>query len=786
MWRAGRPVFRKCRQQLCFLKTVLTEKEKEKLLKLIGKGKQFIEKIKGKLPEKLSLKGAGLLALLVVCTTAIVAGIAKTYAADVWTITFDSSVPGGVTEVFKEIKMFPQRSAGDPNIGLVAPGFGNNYRFRVKNANSFGVKCTTEVFVEFTNPTAIPDADFPLQATFTDIADSKVSVLTLDKKSDVRALAKNGGSKEYSFNWSWDFESGNDELDTAWGNATDDVVIKVTIKVTAEQTDFAVIFDSKGGTECPSRVVSYGDPLGTLPSPTKADYTFAGWFTEDGTLVTDETVLSPDGGAVTLTARWKIIPGLNDYDDYPHRYDRPQKEAQITYGNWNLINDSEHVWTYTANNGTKLENGWYDVYNPYTSSGRNTQWFRFDEEGYLMYGWIKESDRDWYYTHGSSDGDLGALEYGWHNDEQDGRTYYLDEETGLMKSGWQWINGFRYYFTTFEEVPNATWNYQGVRREGLANWFYEAIGARPYGSMYRSEMTPDGCEVDEFGRWCINGVPQTDASTLNRMKEPGWIKVGERDWYHASFLTEDKLPIYDKGWYTDDQDKRTYYLDPVSGLMWSGWHVIGDYWYYFTTYEEVPYSTWGTDSDYTSGYPYWQYVETGMRPYGSMYRGEMTPDGYEVDEFGRWCINGVPQKAGMTPLALEKNRRKEPGWIRVGERDWYHASYLTEDKLPVYDKGWYTDDQDGRTYYLDPVSGLMWSGWHVIGGYWYYFTTYEEVPYSTWGTEVEYISGYPYWEYVETDRRSYGSMYVNEVTPDGYTVDEYGRYCENGVLVRVY
>lgn len=616
-------------------------------MKLKGKGKQLIEKIKGKLPEKLSLKGAGLLALLVICTTAIVAGIAKTYAADVWTVTFDSNASGGVTEVFKEIKMFPERSAGDPNIGLVAPGFGNNYRFRVKNANSFGVKCTTEVFVEFTNPTAIPDTDFPLRATFTDIADSKVSLLTLDKRRDVAALSGNGSgkaSKDYSFNWSWDYEGGNDALDTAWGIAGNAVVIKVTIKVTAEQTDFTVYFDSKGGTECSPIVISYGDPLGTLPSPTKADYTFAGWFTEDGNLVTDETVLAPDGGTVTLTARWKTVPGENESGDdgAPHRYERPGKGARLTYGNWNLISGSEHIWTYTANNGTKLANGWYNVYNPYTAGGKNSQWFRFDEDGFLMYGWIKETDRDWYYTHGVSDGDLGALEYGWHNDEQDGRTYYLDEETGLMKSGWQWINGYCYYFTTFEEVPQATWNYQGVKRTGLLNWFYELMGARPYGSMYRSEITPDGYEVDGLGRWCINGIPQTDAATLKRMKEPGWIKSGERDWYHASFLTEDGLPIYDRGWYADDQDKRTYYLDPVSGLMWSGWHVIDGYWYYFTTYEEVPYSTWEAESDYTSGYPCWEYVEKGQRSYGSMYCDELTPDGCKVDEHGRWCENGRP------------------------------------------------------------------------------------------------------------------------------------------------
>lgn len=615
-------------------------------MKLKGKAKQIAEKVKGKLPDKISLKSAGLLALLVVCTTAIVAGIARTYAADVWTITFDSSVPGGNTEVFKEIKMFPERSTGDSNVGLVAPGFGNNYRFRVKNANPFGVKCTTEVFVEFTNPTTIPDTDFPLKATFTDIADSKVSVLSLDGKSNVTALSKAGSgnvSKEYTFNWSWDYESGNDALDTAWGNAADDAVIKVTVKVTAEQADFTVFYNADGGTPCNSVVVNYGDPIGTLPSTRKNGYTFLGWYTEDNVKVDAGTILSPEGSNITLWAKWNRIPssGGND-DDLPHRYLNPEKNGLYTNGNWNLIDEENHIWNCTADNGSLLRDGWYNIYNPYSVSGKRAQWFHFDENGDLDYGWIKAGDRDWYYGHGVSDGDLGALEYGWHHDEQDGNTYFLDEDTGLMKSGWQWINGYCYYFTTFEEVPHATWNYQGVRREGIAKWFYEAIGMRPYGSMYRSEMTPDGYEVDEYGRWCINGVPQTDAAALNRLRQPGWIRDGERDWYHSSFLTAEGLPIYDKEWYVDDQDNRTYYLDPVSGLMWSGWHVIDGYWYYFTTYEEVPYSTWGTDSNYSSGYPYWEYVETDQRSYGSMYCDEVTPDGYTVDEHGRWCEHGRP------------------------------------------------------------------------------------------------------------------------------------------------
>ena len=53
--------------------------------------------------------------------------------------------------------------------------------------------------------------------------------------------------------------------------------------------------------------------------------------------------------------------------------------------------------------------------------------------------------------------------------------------TGKVQNfpGWAWINGYCYYFTN----PNYT--------EKLTN-----------------TTTPDGCQVDAEGRWCVNGVPQ--------------------------------------------------------------------------------------------------------------------------------------------------------------------------------------------------------------------------------------------------------------------------------------
>ena len=74
---------------------------------------------------------------------------------------------------------------------------------------------------------------------------------------------------------------------------------------------------------------------------------------------------------------------------------------------------------------------------------------------------------------------------------------------------------------------------------------------------------------------------------------------------------------------------------------------------------------------------------------------------------------------------------------------------------------------DSRWYYLDPASGAMRSGWNQIDGSWYYFS-------PAVGTTWIFNEASGSWEYAGSNIRPYGSMYVNEQTPDGYTVDANG------------
>lgn len=67
---------------------------------------------------------------------------------------------------------------------------------------------------------------------------------------------------------------------------------------------YTVTLDPGNGEEEIEITVTYGEPVGELPVPTKEGYTFVGWFDEDGNEVTPETVYTLTGDS-KLIAKWE-------------------------------------------------------------------------------------------------------------------------------------------------------------------------------------------------------------------------------------------------------------------------------------------------------------------------------------------------------------------------------------------------------------------------------------------------------------------------------------------------
>ena len=111
----------------------------------------------------------------------------------------------------------------------------------------------------------------------------------------------------------------------------------------------------------------------------------------------------------------------------------------------------------------------------------------------------------------------------------------------------------------------------------------------------------------------------------------GWyLDTRSGDWYYMHSESDGMLGTMMTGWHYDSHDNRWYYLDPQSGAMKTGWQQIGGKWYYFNP---TPFGeTWSLDHSTSV----WRFNGNTVRPYGSMYQNEVTPDGYKVGEDGAW------------------------------------------------------------------------------------------------------------------------------------------------------
>lgn len=137
----------------------------------------------------------------------------------------------------------------------------------------------------------------------------------------------------------------------------------------------------------------------------------------------------------------------------------PSMPSYVVTGTW--MQNAAGQWMFADKERTYAKE-WAAVHNPYasTADGQSAyDWFRFDENGFLVTGWYQDTDGNRYYLNSSPDGTQGR-----------------------MLTGWNWIDGQCLYF---EEESNGT-----------------------RGALRCNAVLPDGKQTNEDGAWILNGVVQ--------------------------------------------------------------------------------------------------------------------------------------------------------------------------------------------------------------------------------------------------------------------------------------
>ena len=234
----------------------------------------------------------------------------------------------------------------------------------------------------------------------------------------------------------------------------------VTIKAVFEPIppvveEYLVTFDANGGTASVTSATTSGGKLESLPDAFRTGYIFTGWYTENGDLVTVDTVFTKD---TTLYAGWRFIPVY--VPDIPSYNPGGSSSGSTSGGNTSsgTVKPSEPEFEWVRRDGytylyvdSRMMTGWYQE--------ENGDWYWFDEDtGIMSEDCWEKIDNVWY-----AFDDTGVMATGWRY--IDGYWYYF-KDWGGMATGWQYIDGVWYYFYSSGVMAANAW----VQTGGY--WYY--------------------------------------------------------------------------------------------------------------------------------------------------------------------------------------------------------------------------------------------------------------------------------------------------------------------------
>lgn len=276
----------------------------------------------------------------------------------------------------------------------------------------------------------------------------------------------------------------------------------------------------------------------------------------------------------------------------------------LTIGGAEYYFDSEG---YAATGWRYLSDGWHLFSGScahlkgWAASG--SHWFYLDEtSGLMKTGWVLVN-HNWYYLDLS-----GAMQTGWLFLDN---TWYWLEPSGLMATGFKLVNGALYHFSqsgsmsTGWFVDDGTWYCANATGAIRAGWFY--YGSNWYwldpnnngamllgfqtvnGSIYY--LDPDSGDALECNAWIFS----QDGSAYYACGSGAIVLTGVKDSVGAIKLNDaEGKPMV--GWYWSSAAQTWFYTDS-DGVLQHGWQLIGERWYHLDNESGVMNTGWFRDAD---------------------------------------------------------------------------------------------------------------------------------------------------------------------------------------------
>lgn len=276
----------------------------------------------------------------------------------------------------------------------------------------------------------------------------------------------------------------------------------------------------------------------------------------------------------------------------------------LTIGGAEYYFDSEG---YAATGWRYLSDGWHLFSGScahlkgWAASG--SHWFYLDEtSGLMKTGWVLVN-HNWYYLDLS-----GAMQTGWLFLDN---TWYWLEPSGLMATGFKLVNGALYHFSqsgsmsTGWFVDDGTWYCANATGAIRAGWFY--YGSNWYwldpnnnGAMLLGFQTVNGSiyylDPDSGGALeCNAWIFSQDGSAYYACGSGAIVLTGVKDSVGAIKLNDaEGKPMV--GWYWSSAAQTWFYTDS-GGVLQHGWQLIGERWYHLDNESGVMNTGWFRDAD---------------------------------------------------------------------------------------------------------------------------------------------------------------------------------------------